>query len=104
MPHTLTETLALCHGSDSCDPLFDTSNPRALERISETPDGLLLLGIDEGTEFENDLLITPVDGGWTLRWRDPVLTQSEPVYGREWLGSSRVFTDWSDLVSVAYCL
>lgn len=103
MPHTLAETLELCRGSDSCDPLFDTSDPSALERISETPEGLLLLGIDDESDYGLDLLITPVENGWTVQYRDPIDAIYQ-IFGREWCGSGTVFEDWSELVSAVYSL
>lgn len=110
---TLSEVRELARGADrTYDPLYNHCDAKAEARVQDTPEGLLLLGTHyfapdgtEGTgEYADDLLVTPEEGGWWLRYRDPEgLPPGEGLWGREWLDGGH-YTDWSDLVGFAYSL
>ena len=103
---SLQETRALCRGSETCDPLYDTQDPAAEARLLDVDGALLLPGTSEqdgdGTSYASDLRITPHQQGWRLEYRDPE-GASEGSYGREW-SDAGVFAYWDDLVAFAYSL
>ena len=100
---TLAETRQLCRGGvdNEYDPLYDETSVEAEKRLQEI-DGSLYLPGSVGSEYCDDLLITPTETGWLLQYRDPEGAE-EPIWGREWL-TAGTYEDWQDLVSFAYCM
>lgn len=101
---TLAETRILCRGSETEDPLYDTSSPEAEARLVDQDGSLYLPGSSGDGVYADDLLITPLAEGWKLQYRDPEgLDEYATVYGREWQDGGTHQT-WDSLVGFAYSL